>query len=269
MRSKNAQTGKNHSMGKTFDKAGASSLLLLLAFLLFYRVTKSLWIAIVAAALTFLTAILFLSLLRPRAPKDFLSKRNFVRYVLLWGNGTLRQAVHAALAGRYDAQEVGDHTLLTQGNERILVYYAYKFGSLSEDDVAKSFRIAEKHGCESIYALTNHLDRKAMAVAEYVKENYTVINASTLYKFLLKKGLIPKKDALRRKSGKAFDLLKTFLKAENAKYYVWAGLATALLALFTPITAYYLAFSFLNLALATAAILFSEKNDGRNELFRE
>ena len=244
-------------------------LLLLLAYLLFFRVTRSVGISLAAAMLTLFVVIAFWALLRPRAPKDALSKRNFIRYVLLWGNGVLRQAVHAALADKYDVKETGEHTLLTRGDERILVYYAYKFGSLSEEDVARSFRLAEKHGCESIYALTNHLDRKAMAVAEYVKENYTVINASTLYKFLLKKGLIPKKDALRRKSGKAFDLLKTFLKAENAKYYVWAGLATALLALFTPITAYYLAFSFLNLALATAAILFSEKNDGRNELFRE
>ena len=244
-------------------------LLFILAFLIFYRVTRSVWIAIVAAALTFLTAVIFLSLLRPRAPKDVLSKRNFIRYVLLWGNGVLRQAVHTALADKCDATEVGDHTLLTRGEERILVYYAYKFGSLSEDDVAKSFRLAEKHGCESIYALTNHLDRKAMAVAEYVKQRFSVINASTLYKFLLKKGLIPKKEALRRKSGKASDLLKTFLKAENAKYYVWAGLTTALLALFTPITTYYLVFSFVNLALATAAILLSERNDGRNELFRE
>ena len=158
--------------------------------------------------------MIFLSLLRPRAPKDVLSKRNFIRYVLLWGNGVLRQAVHTALAGKYDATEVGDHTLLTRGEERILVYYAYKFGSLSEDDVAKSFRLAEKHGCESIYALTNHLDRKAMAVAEYVKQRFSVINASTLYKFLLKNGLIPKKEALRRKSGKASDLLKTFLKRQ-------------------------------------------------------
>ena len=55
----------------------------------------------------------------------------------------------------------------------------------------------------------------------------------------------------------------------NAKYYVWAGLSTALLALFTPITAYYILFSFLNLALATGCLLLSEKNEGKNGLFKE
>ena len=244
-------------------------LLFLLCFLLFFRLMRSVWLSLAAAALSFATAMLFLSLLRPRVPKEVLSKRNFTRYVLLKGNGVLKQIVECALSCEYKTEETCDHTLLTKNGERILVYYAYKFGSLSEEDVAKSFRLAEKHGCESIYALTNHLDRKALAVAEYVSQKFTVINASALYKYLLKRGLIPKKDALRRKSGKAFVFLRSFLKAGNSKYYVWAGLATALLALFTPITTYYIVFSFLNLALAVASILLSERNDGRGGLFRE
>ena len=242
---------------------------LLLCFLLFFRVTRSLFISAVAAFLLLATLLLFLRLIRPRSPKDLLSKRNFIRYVLLNGNGVLKATVENSLSDKYEATDLGEHTLLSYGDKKILVYYAYKFGSLSEEDVAKSFRIAKKCGAEKIYALTNHLDRKAMAVAEYIPQSFSVINATTLYKFLLKKGLIPKKEALRRKSGKAFDFLKTVLKSENAKYYVWAGLTTALLALFTPITTYYVAFAFLNLALAVATIFLSERGDGENGLFRE
>ena len=78
-----------------------------------------------------------------------------------------------------------------------------------------------------------------------------------------------KKEALPKKSGKAFNFLKSALKAEHTKYYIWAGLTTAMLALFTPITTFYIVFSFLNLALATATILLGEKNDGKNRLFKE
>ena len=268
-RSKKCANGKNLGMGKTFDKAGASLLLLLLSFLLFFRLTRSLITSAIAALLLLVTIGLFLRLLHPRSPKALLSKRNFIRYILLNGTSALKKTVVGALSERYRLEDVGEHTLLICGEERILVYYAYKFGSLSEEDVAKSYRIATANSCGAIYALTNHLDRKALAVAEYIPQKLTVINATTLYKFLLKKGLIPKKEALPRKSGKAIGFFKTALKAENAKFYVWAGLTTALLALFTPITTYYIVFSFLNLALAVATIALSERSDGVDRLFKE
>ena len=266
---KSAAADKNPDMGKTFDKAGASLLLFVLCFLLFFRVTRSIWISFVSALLSLIVVLLLLKCIRPRSPKDLLSKRNFIRYVLLNGNAALKTFVEKALAQNFGLQDLGEHTLLSYKDKTVLIYYAYKFGSLSEEDVAKSYRLAKQSGADAIYALTNHLDRKALAVAEYIPQRFNVTGATILYKYLLKKGLIPNKDALRRKSGKATDLLKTVLKAGNAKYYVWAGLTTALLALFTPITTYYVAFSFVNLALALLTIFFSERSEGKNELFRE
>ena len=196
-----------------------------------------------------------------------MSKRNYIRYVLLNGNATIKSAVEASFAGKYEWEEAEGHTVLV-GEERRLIYYTYKFGSLSEEDVAKSYRLAEKYRCEAIYALTNHLDRKAIAVAEYIPQRFTVIGASALYKYLLKKGLVPPKEAMERKKGKGGAFLKTALNARNAKFFVWAGLSTALLALFTPITTYYIVFSFINLLVALACVLFSEKSEGRDELFK-
>ena len=256
-------------MGKTIDKVGLSLILYLLAFLFFYRLTRSFVIGMIAALLLVATIGSFFALIRPRSPKDRLSKRNFIRYILLNGNSTLRKIVEKSFGERYAFTNIGDHSILSCNNERILLYYAYKFGSLSEEDVAKSYRIAEKENCETIYALTNHLDRKALAVAEYIPQRFTVVNATALYKYLLKKDLIPKKEALRKRSGKVSHFLKTALKAEHTKYYVWAGLTTALLALFTPITTFYIVFSFINLSLAITTIIMSEKNEGIDRLFKE
>ena len=254
-------------MGKTFDKVGASLLLLLISFLIFFRAIRSVALSAVCALLVLVAVILFLSFLRPRSPKNLLSKRNFIRYVLLKGNGELKTLVENALPQTFTAESAGDHTLL-RAEPTVLLYYAYKFGSLSEEDVAKSYRLAQKFGAEEIYALTNHLDRKALAVAEYIPQKFNVVNVSTIYKYLLKKGFLPKKDALPKKSGKAFRFMKTLFKSDNVKYYVWAGLTTALLALFTPITTYYIAFSFINLALAVITMVLSERSDGENRLFK-
>ena len=255
-------------MGKTFDKIGISLIAAILSFLLFYRLTDSLLAGAICAVLALSFFTLLLRLLRPRAPKDRLSKKNFVRYILLKGNGRLKTLVEMSFDEKQMIADAEGNTLL-RGEENTLIYYAYKFGSLSEEDVAKSYRLAEKHDCRAIYALTNHLDRKAIAVTEYIPQRFTVIGAATLYKYLLKKGLIPPKERMERKGGKVSNFFKTALNGSNAKYYIWAGLSTALLALFTPITTYYILFSFLNLALATGCLLVSEKNDGKNGLFKE
>ena len=255
-------------MGKTFDKIGVSLIAALLSFLLFYRLSQSILVAAITAILACSAAVLFVRLLKPREPKDRIGKRNFVRYVLLHGNGILKKAIEASFDGKCECEDADGHTVLAL-KERILVYYTYKFGSLSEEDVAKSYRLAEKNDCTAIYALTNHLDRKAIAVTEYIPQSFTVVGASAIYKYLSKKGLLPPKDALGRKKGKRLSVLKTALNASNAKYFIWAGLTTSLLALFTPITTYYIVFSFVNLILAIASMLCSEKNEGKNELFKE
>lgn len=255
-------------MGKTFDKIGISLIAAILSFLLFYRLTDSILAGAISAALALSFFTLLFRAIRPRAPKDRLSKKNFIRHILLRGNRRLKELVEKSFDGRFEIEEADGNTLL-RGEENTLIYYAYKFGSLSEEDVAKSYRLADKHRCEAIYALTNHLDRKAIAVTEYIPQKFTVIGASSLYKYLLKKGLIPPKEAMGRKSGKVSNIFKTALNGKNAKYYIWAGLSTALLALFTPITAYYIVFSFLNLALAAGCLLLSEKSEGKDGLFKE
>ena len=255
-------------MGKTLDKIGVSVIAALLSFLLWFRWTRSIPLGAIASVLSCLTVALFLRLVRPREPKNRIGRRNYIRYVLLNGNGTLKTAVEASFAGKYETRDADGHTLL-EGEERTLIYYTYKFGSLSEEDVAKSYRLAEKYGCAAIYALTNHLDRKAIAVTEYIPQKFTVVGAAAIYKYLSKRGLLPPKEALSRKKGKRLSALKAAFTAANAKYFVWAGLTTSAIALFTPLTTYYIVFSFVNLILAVTCMLLSEKSEGRDELFKE
>ena len=263
-----AKCVKTPTMGKTVDKFGVCLIGALLSFLLFYRLTRSIVAAAIASILACSTVVLFVRLIKPREPKNRIGKRNFIRYVLLNGNDTLKKAIEASFEGRFQTEEVDGHTVLDT-KERTLVYYTYKFGSLSEEDVAKSYRLAEKTGCKAIYALTNHLDRKAIAVTEYIPQKFTVIGAAAIYKYLSKRGLLPPKEALSRKKGKRLSALKAAFTAANAKYFVWAGLTTSAIALFTPLTAYYIVFSFVNLILAVTCMLLSEKSEGRNELFKE
>ena len=255
-------------MGKAFDKVGISLIAALLSFLIFFQVTQSIILGAICAILSIAILSLILALFRPRTPKNVLTKRSFIRYVLLNGVTVLKTIVENSFSGQYPITTIGDHTIIEKEHKLVLIYYVYKFGSLSEEDVAKSYRLALANAIDEIYVITNHLDRKALAIAEYIPQNLTIINASTLYKYLLKKKLIPQKSAFKKKSGKGLVFLKSALKSDNIKYYVWAGLSTALLALLTPITTYYIVFSFVNLGLAIASMLLSERSEGQDRLFK-
>ena len=99
-----------------------------------------------------------------------------------------KELVEKSFGEKREIADADGHTLL-RGEETTLIYYAYKFGTLSEEDVAKSYRLAEKYRCDAIYALTNHSERKALAVTEYVPQRFSVVGAHTVYKYLMKKGL--------------------------------------------------------------------------------
>ncbi len=260
------KTGDPFFMGKLFDAIILVLLGAFVLFLVFFRITESFVYAAICSALSVGIIVMFLRIKKPKTPKDKLSKRDFIRSVLLNGNDFLKALVETSLRTDYNVSSENDGTLIEKDGKKAILYYAYKFGALSEEDVAKSYRIASRFGAETIYAFTNHTERKALAVTAYIPQRFVVIAAGTLYKYLLKRNLIPDKEKRERKRKKAGVLLGTALTAKNAKFFIFAGFSTALIALLTPFAVYYIAFAFINLLLAALSLAFSEKGEGRNDL---
>lgn len=255
-------------MGKTVDKILLSILFSTLLFVLFFTLTKSLWVGAICALLTIGIFYLFLKIIHPKTPKDRLSKRDFIRYVLLNGNSELKERVENSFKDALISDAEGN-TVLEKNKEKSLLYYAYKFGALSEEDIAKAYRIARSHSLEKIYVLTNHSERKALAVTEYIPQKVTIIGASTLYKYLLKRGEIPSKSVFLRKKKRVANFFRVAVSGANVKYYCIAGLSTSLLSLLSPLRIYYMAFSFFNLFLAIISLANSERNAGECDIFKE
>jgi len=255
-------------MGKTIDKALISIIADILLFVLFFTLSKSLWIAV--ACTLFSVGILFFAskLIHPKTPRDRLSKKDFVRYILLNGNAKLQEIVEFSLADKGALTSGEGNSVISIGNKKILLYYIYKFGTLSEEDVAKCYRLAVKSGASTIYALTYRTERKALAITEYIPQKFIIVGAGTLYKYLAKRSLLPAKSEFKKEKVRIANFLGAALDASNVKYYILGGLTTSLIALFTPFKAYYLAFAFVNLILAVLSLVFSEKNAGECDLFR-
>ena len=255
-------------MGKTIDKFLLSFLSAVIIFVLFYTVTDSLIIGTLTTILALFCIWFISNTIRPRAPKDRLSLRDYIRYVLLNGNNVLKKAIELSFPDGTLTEDADGHTLITTSNGRYLIYYAYKFGSLSEEDVAKGYRLATRFCADSIYALTNHSERKALAVTEYIPQRFSIVGARTIYKYLAKRNLIPSKSVFQRKKTKITDVFRVIINVSNIRYYLLCGLSAALISIITPLRVYYLVFAFLNLLLAVLSLVYSEKNTGNCEIFR-
>ncbi len=254
-------------MGKALDKIILTAFASLILFLLFLRWTNSLVFGTIASLLTIGILFIALNMRKPRKPKDRMKKRDFIRYVLLNGNGTLKTLVEYALRSTDSIRDQDGNTILERNGKRIVIYYAYKFGSLSEEDVAKSYRIAKMSEADEIYALTNHTERKALAVSAYIPQKFVIINATQLYKFLLKRNLIPKKENETKEKKRIKTILASAIGPSHARYFIFAGIATAFIALFTPFVRYYIVFSIINLILACLSIFQGEKGVGKDDVF--
>ena len=255
-------------MGKTIDKILLSVLSSVFTFILIYTFTDSVIIALTISILLIAVFYLFTKSIKTKTPKNRLSKRDFIRYILLNGNRTLKTIVECAIQPPISKLDADDNTILIEDNHKYLVYYAYKFGAISEEDVAKCYRIAKSFGADTIYALTNHSERKALAVAEYIPQKFTIVGATTLYKFLKKTDLIPKKEELLKRKTKITNIVRIVLNGSNVKYYLVAGASSIFISAFTPYRTYYMLFAFLNLILAALSIAFREKNAGECDIFK-
>ena len=237
-------------------------------FVLFYTIMDSLFQATFASLLALCSIALVMKLIRPRSSNDRLSLRDFIRYILLNGNKVLKEMVERSFPKDTQLLDADGNTVVSDQNERYLLYYAFKFGALSEEDVAKCYRLAKQYEAKGIYALTNHSERKALAVTEYIPQRFSIISASTLYRYLSKRGLIPSKTVFMRKKTKILNFLHVIVNGSNVKYYLICSASASLISIITPFRIYYLVFAFLNLLLAVLSLVFSEKNAGNCELFK-
>lgn len=262
----NYRIDHNKFMGKSIDKAIIILLSIITAFLLFSYIADSYFTGIICTALLACIVSIFIVKNQKRSPKDSISKREFVRRILLEGNGYLTDIFSHCIGNSYTIVKDGDSLILTAENKSILIYPAYKFGSLSEEDIAKSYRIAVKHNSDKIFVLTNHTERKALAISEYIPQKISIISVKTLYGFLAKKELLPQK-TINNKKRKIGIILKECISYSNIKFFLFAAFSTAFVAFFTPFKLYYIIFACINVLLAFLTLLFAGKGQNERDFF--
>lgn len=147
---------------------------------------------------------------------------------------------------------------------RYLVCVAYKFINLTQEDIAATYREAEANGIKRAVILSRAKDRKTLTLCAMLPITLSYPDKYAVYKYLKRNNALPCKPQKNKKRLTRADLrtlLESVFEPKKAKYYLFLAVIFALLALFTPLKAYYLAFAMLPLALSAIAMLMRLKEE--------
>jgi hypothetical protein len=246
-------------MKSFFDKALLTVAVSLLIFLLSSYISGSFIAGLLSLTLSALIFFFLHKTVRFKKP-EILSKKDFMRLLLLEGRDYVTETMRRVFSVFYDTEAIKEGITVKIGDKIILVYNGFKFGALSEEDVAASYRAAKQENIDEIYFFYNTADRRAFALANFIEQKIHLMPFKIFYKLAERAKALPLPSKIKkpRRWGLIF---KSAVSYVNIKYFLFASFSTALLSLFTPLRVYYLIFSAVNVLLAIIVAIISAKEE--------
>ena len=191
----------------------------------------------------------------------------FIKYYALEGNGKIKEKIKEYLAKLEIAEEGNDYLIINNGNKLECVFFAFKFSSLSQEDIAKCYRLAKEKKAVKAYILGRNTMRTTLSLLSEINLNIIFISAKQLYKCLNKCNLLPELNTFPKvkKRNKLKTFLAIFFSKNNAKHFLFCGVILALMSLITPIKIYYYTISGITLLFAICCLFApAETNLGKS-----
>ncbi len=246
-------------MRSFFDKILLITAVSVLIFLLSSYISGSYIVGLICLVLSALVFFFMLGSFRFKKPETF-GKKEYMRLLLLEGKDYVTETMRRVFASFYDAEAVGEGVVLRIGEKRILIYNGFKFGALSEEDVAAAYRATKREGLKEIYLFYNTADRRAFSLANFIEQKVHLMPYKVFFKLAERAKALPPlpKTKKTRRWGLIF---KSVVSYVNIRYFLFAALSTALLSLITPLRIYYLIFAAINVVLAVVVAFISAKEE--------
>ena len=147
---------------------------------------------------------------------------------------------------------------ITVNCEKVLVFPNYKFSPTNVEDVGRFYRAAKKCGVQKVWILGRTCPRSVILFASNLDIEFQFRLSREVRKFLHGRNLLPEKITKQPKKKSPVNrretLSQVFIK-RRAKYFLLAGISTALLSLFGPLRIYYAVVAVIALSLAVVCLV--------------
>ena len=149
--------------------------------------------------------------------------------------------------------------LYEKNGAKTLIAPLFKFGNVSNDEIAKIWRYAQTKEIDKIYLLARAHQRSGVQLANCLKGDIEFVQPRSLHKFLIKHNALPQKNFKYKKSKRKIDFkdaLSNILIRKRAKYFLFSGIFLAVFSYFSPLIIYYLIMATISLSMSVACLVY-------------
>lgn len=256
-------------MNRFIDYFALRIALFFLIFVICQLIFEKLSVSLSVCILVFFAAVLIMEILRKDKNESKCPYNSFVRYFALEGNNALKEKIKDYISPMEITEEGSDFLIIQNGNEKECIYFAFRFSSLSQEDIAKCYRVCKEREIKKGYILGKDTVRTTLSLAGELNLNINFISAKQLYRCLKNKNLLPvtaTKTKIKRK-GKIKFFLSVFFSKNNVKHFLFGGIILALMSLITPLKVYYLSVAAITLAFSLICLFAPGEITGSKGLF--
>lgn len=210
----------------------------IVAFLLFFALFAYLFNSyLIALLLSFGLCLVCFFIMSHIKRKDVISTDAFAKRLLLLGkeeSDKLIEKLHPT-AVKTDYGYLLDDTI---------VINKIKYSSLSEEDIASSYRLAVKENIDKVKIYCLKVDKRGILLINELLIKVETVNIKKMYNELKRGSLLPEKPPKLKKKGiKGLFVGLIFIPTKG---FLFASVSLAILSLLSPIKLYYLVFAFTN-----------------------
>lgn len=219
---------------KMSDRIIFSIVAFLLFFALFAYLFNSYLIALLLSLGLCLVCFFILSHIKR---KDIISTEDFAKRLLLLG----KEESDRLIENLHPTAQKTDYGYLLDDT---IIINKIKYSSLSEEDIASSYRLAVKENVDKVKIYCLKVDKRGILLINELLIKMETVNIKKMYNELKKGSLLPEKPSKLKKKGiKGLIVGLVFIPTKG---FLFASVSLAILSLLSPVKLYYLVFAFAN-----------------------
>lgn len=244
-------------MSKLIDRIVLISIIFIISILWLTYLSKSVTLSI---GLSALLCIIVAILIKPREKNKKIKAEDYVPKLSAMKSSELNNLILSVLSDKCAPKITSNNLIVINENE--LVLPIIRISEVSVDEIRRLSEKTKKKGFQKLILVIASYDKINFAkISPYLATPVEFISFDNVICALNKINALPPLNKAKIKKQKYRELFASALKRKNGKYFLFSGLTMAFLAVFTPLTLYYLIFSTLTLVLAVLCFLKkAEKN---------
>ena len=249
------------SMGKSIDRICIAVALFIISFIATVELSHNSALALVISITISIVATICMTKIGSTTKSTKLPFKHFDTYMIVKGVEYQLELLRTL----YQQYSMYERCIY---NDDTIIMPIFKFGTLSRDDILKAYTLAQKLGKNTIYIISNNIDRSILTFAGILYDRtFHFVRSRELYKMAERANTLPTIPHRETKSRMSYHtILSIVWNRKNAPRLLFTSLLLLFVGFITPIRGYYFTMSAVSAIIALLCIFSSNNTSSATHL---